>query len=67
MLCKAFELIQMFNRGPVTIKQLQEQWNVDRRTPERWLTIMSLYHPIYEEWVPNPYGHGRIKQFKLLR
>ena len=64
---RAFELIKMFNRGPVTVKDVQDKWGVDRRTVWKWITIMSLHFPIYDEWIPNPHGSGNIKLFRLLR
>jgi predicted ArsR family transcriptional regulator len=66
---RAFQVIRMFESGPVTCRQIADRLGIHRHCAHRWIQEMSRFYPVCESGLDHT-GGGRpgivyeLKDFK---
>jgi len=64
---RAFEIIRMFESGPVTTRLIQDRLGIKRLPAARWIDQASRFMPIIEDGLDHN-GRGRpCRVYRLLK
>ena len=63
---RAFQIIGMFSAGPVTVRQIQDRFQISRNAAHRWITQASRFLPIVEDGFADSTGGRPSQKFKLM-
>lgn len=55
---RAFQVIKMFESGPVTVRTLSDRLGIHRHCAQRWIDQMSRFYPVVETGIDSS-GGGR--------
>ena len=64
---RAFEIIKMFQAGPVTCRMISDRFKIHRHCSQKWIDNASLFMPIIEDGLDYSNGGKPGIVYRLLK